>query len=359
MDLTDREKRVAVDALLERDTCPNCDGKLMTTRSEGITTVYCFDGCSNPAICAALDLHPTDLVDPDDPEYREPAPEVTTTLGELAASISDQVIEPLIHGLAWRGRISLLSARAKRGKSTLVAQAAAMASNGEAFLDEELEAIRILYFAPDENPADTISKLRTYRANEETIRMKAIEAVAGIYELIADVEDRIDLIIVDSFIELVRLETGRIEENDAQISDHLRRLAALSHTGKYGVLVIAHGGHDGDRPRGSSAILGVVDQVIVMESPDDNWEENPVRTLKYSGRWSEPDKEIAYGFQGYMPTTEMTDADRIIIAISTEPGIKRNALQKKVGIRKSAVLKEVTVQIALGNIIDDDGLYAK
>jgi hypothetical protein len=106
----------------------------------------------------------------------------------------------LIPHLAWRGRLTLLAAEEKSGKSTLVGQGVAAMTKGDYFLGEQAAKGKVLWIAMDEPVHDAVARLVHHEADpsrvgmiEEPINAKQLESVLNTVKP--------DLIIVDTLVE--------------------------------------------------------------------------------------------------------------------------------------------------------------
>ncbi len=130
------------------------------------------------------DLDDEDFLDLLGPEHglNDPGRPVATTepvaaeelpimsLGELA-SLSDTSLAPvqIIPRIAIHGRVTLLAAEEKAGKSTLVGQAVAAMAQGELFLKAPTVKGTTLWLAYDEPVDDAVRRLLGYGAREESV----------------------------------------------------------------------------------------------------------------------------------------------------------------------------------------------
>lgn len=115
-----------------------------------------------------------------------------------------ELLEPppaLIPGLAYRGRITLLSAREKPGKSTLTAQAVAAMSSGARFLDAIIEPATVLWYAIDERIGDAILRFDAFHAEGD--RVYICEDRPSPEQLRSDIERTgATVVVIDTLTEL-------------------------------------------------------------------------------------------------------------------------------------------------------------
>lgn len=188
------------------------------------------------------------------------------SLGEWAEN--PQLLVPiaaLIPWIAFLGRCSLLAAREKTGKSTLLAQAVAAHTTGGIFLGCQLDRAVVLWYCLDEMIADCIQRFLEMGGDPDYLIISTERPTAG--EMRAEVQAcSAKVVVVDTLTELWR---GMIRsEKDADeisvfLDPYIRAVRELNTA-----LVFSHhtpkSGYD---YRGSGAIGAKVDVLLLLRRP--------------------------------------------------------------------------------------------
>jgi RecA-family ATPase len=106
----------------------------------------------------------------------EPLRTLNEWLNDPESLIPPKMIVPY---LVLEGRVTLLAAREKAGKSTLLGQAVATLSSGGEFLGQVCGPARVLWYAIDEAPADAVRRLVACNADGETVTSVVKAGVNG------------------------------------------------------------------------------------------------------------------------------------------------------------------------------------
>lgn len=179
---------------------------------------------------------------------------------------------PVVPRLAWAGRSTLLAAREKSGKSTLIGYIAACVTRGDSFLDELCEKGDVLLIGLEEFVGDAARRLHHFKADPDRIsimdsfRGEASDRPREIREQITRLTPT--LVIVDS---LVAYAHGRgIDENDAAMASIVQPLTDIAHETGTAVVVVHHANKSTGKSRGSTAITGATDIVCEFFQPDED-----------------------------------------------------------------------------------------
>lgn len=189
--------------------------------------------------------------------------------------------EWLIQGLIPKNGITCISGQPKVGKSIVTLNLAICLAKGEKFLNHfDLEGSNILYISKDEPPSLTQDRLIKMVNNKEldipitfitdnSLYFDTDENIQKVKEIITSRE--IKVIIIDSFR---RIFKG--DENSSQIINEVQqRLKQLQETGVTIIFIHHHGKEGffrrpaGDKLRGSSDILAMLDALIFIEKVGD------------------------------------------------------------------------------------------
>lgn len=179
---------------------------------------------------------------------------------------------PVVPRLAWSGRSTLLAAREKSGKSTLVGYTTAQVTRGAVFLGEPCEKGDVLLVGLEEFIGDAARRLRHFNADPE--RVSIMDSFRGDPDdRPREIREQIErlhpvLVIVDS---LIAYAHGRgIDENDAAMASIVQPLTDIAHDTGTAMIVVHHANKSNGKSRGSTAITGATDIVCEFFQPDED-----------------------------------------------------------------------------------------
>lgn len=255
----------------------------------------------------------------------------------------------IIPGIAYAGRVTLISGREKSGKSTLIGQASAALSRGGSFLGDELLPLPPLWYAIDEPLPDTVQRERQFDADPETTFIFDERPSAD--DMRAEIESTgARVVVVDTLTELWR---GKIRsENDAsEIGPFLRPFVDVARDTGVALILLYHATKSGDGYRGSADIGATVDIILTLRQPgtsprpdaawDDVKEDDGRRILEGRGRGCvRVNHRLAFDGTGYsLGDSPAPLRNRIINELAREPA-SGSALADLLGARKDTVLRE-------------------
>lgn len=222
------------------------------------------------------------------PEDAEPAP-VERTMREL---MDDPQLaegrEVVVPHLVWRGRVSLMAAREKVGKSTLASAGCATASRGLQFLREESAEGCVVWIALEEHLSDLVERLEDFNADPD--RVYIIDNLGrDALKTLRDVIKRRKpaLVVIDTLAALVDVLGSRPDSGDSTAwTTIMRKITELTRAMNVGMLLLHHGTKTTGDYRDSSAIGANVDMIISLREKDG------LRTLHGKGRWREPERTL-------------------------------------------------------------------
>lgn len=197
--------------------------------------------------------------------------------------------EVVVPGLAWRERVTLLAAREKGGKSTLVGAAAAALSAGSPFVGEDVEAGTVLWVSLEEHMSEITRRFVQFGADPERIAIansfqNPLEDIPGIC---LEVEPA--LIVWDTlgaFADAVSTRT--IDPNDSSAWTRVVRwITTLTREMDTASLILHHSRKSDGKYRDSTAIGANVDVILEMFGDGGG-----PRKLKGVGRWLIEDMEV-------------------------------------------------------------------
>lgn len=206
-------------------------------------------------------------------------PEVKSMIGELLPEQSDEgvtleellktpellkVPTPAIPYLCWPGNKTILAAREKTGKSTLVLAGVAAVTRGKSFLGEPTEQQKVLWLT--EEPLSTLAQ-RAVAMQVEPQNLVVVQMGQDPKQQLKKALQRFSpqIVIIDTLYRFAGVD----DENDA--SGWYPTLLQFDEVTQSGaaLLIIAHMQRHGEEYRGSSAIGGHVDAILEMKRPKD------------------------------------------------------------------------------------------
>lgn len=243
--------------------------------------------------------------------------------------------ETVVPCLAWRGRVTLLAAREKDGKSTVAGAAAAAVTLGATFLDGVAHRGAVVLAGLEEHPSEIAKRLVVFGADPSMVHIATRIEINPLPELIEAVEQiRPVLVIVDT---LSAMAEGKLEDGSAKAWQPLMTaLTRLARDSDCAVLIIHHSRKSDGHYRDSTAIGANVDCIIEMHPA----ERDPnARHLKAKARFTVPDCTIRYNGSGY----ELAERE-------TEPGVSlRSAILGHVKEHPGCTLGELRKGVHVGS----------
>lgn len=229
--------------------------------------------------------------------------------------------------LAWDARLTMVAAREKAGKSTLVGQAVAALAEDQLFLGEPIRPTTVLWMGLDEPMGDIVRRLAGYGATGRVAIMTERPGVVALENAITELGA--GLVVIDTLLEFA---SGFVQDANAAMDWQpiLKSLrGVLQRTGAAGI-VLHHGkkGSDGEY-RDSTQIGAGVDAIITMREVEGD---PTLRKCKYRGRLRSEDFDVRFTDGRYeldqgTPTLEM----RVLQTIASSPGCGSTALRSVVG----------------------------
>jgi len=291
-------------------------------------------------------------VDAEAPPGLQPAYRLLRDLMSDPALLAPPVA--VLSRLAYRGRTTLLSAREKFGKSTMLRGGAAAVSNGTAFLDDSREQGTVLWCG-EENISDMVRAFSDLGANPDAIYILDLRSFGKnrIDEVCAAMAAlRPSLVIIDT---LISLTAGIVLDSskDSQITPIISRIAGLAARLNCACLLSHHSTKSGSGYHGSMAYGALVDCVLELKAPGDD-PTSPIRRVSGMGRWPVEDFTLRFNSTSrtYALSDAMTPLDRARIFIRANPGCTKSQLQKELSLRSEAVSRLRSELIASGIVRD-------
>lgn len=278
--------------------------------------------------------------------------------GPAARSLADILADPeavkppkvVVPKFAWAGRVTLLAAREKAGKSTTATAAAAAVSRGETFLDGTCKSGPVLWVGLEEHVSDIARRLKGFGADPETVWI--LTRVEDPAEDIAREAERVGavFVVVDTLAEQAGLYTDRPDPGNAtawtQVMHANTRLARDSGAA---VLLIHHARKSDGKYRDSTAIGAGVDVLQEMH------ESGPgVRKIKVRARWNVPDFKIAFHNNRFKlaSTAGLELSAAVLRVVGNNPGCSTKDVRDGVAAKSTKVTAAVKGLLVSGDIED-------
>ena len=306
-----------------------------------------------------------EAIDVDDPSFQEDVE------GE-----EDYLVDSLLE----RGKLYMLSAPPKTGKSVLSTNLAYCITTGKTFCHLKCKQGKVLYISIDELIRDTNRKFKLlglydqpkeirkklklcYKFPQKMSESDLLEALNVLLE-----DSKPDIVLLDSWAMLTQI--ANIDENKREAGDFagkLRKLISVKH--KATAVMIFHNskgdknGFTSYNARGHSSVEAAVDGILILS-------ENPSRDKKYRklqtrARIASPDLELI--FNDEMQWSELgafslvsnnkiqkatTDQEKIYNLICANYGLTRKDIAERLKINANSVSSYLTKLKKDGKIID-------
>jgi RecA-family ATPase len=255
---------------------------------------------------------------------------------------------PLVEGFLYMKNISIIAAKPKVGKSTLLRNLAASIVDGHEFLGRKTALGSVLYLALDE-PRFNVQRdfIAMNVKNDASI---FISFLSGVHDKSQTIENLVikhspSLVIVDTLINA----TGIRDINEyVQVTHEMKRFRDLAE--QYGChICLVHHSKKGesqgnDSVLGSTALTGAVDLIVTMDARGEN---NDERFISSCGRSGEHFQKMKLSFDpdtkhfGKAQNRRDDIAELILDVIADTPGIDRDGIQK--AVRKNS--QDVTASL--------------
>ncbi|MGA2384810.1 MAG: AAA family ATPase [Gemmatimonadales bacterium] len=262
---------------------------------------------------------------------------VIHSLADLLANAS--ILQPpkiVVPGLAWAGRVTLLAAREKSGKSTLVSAAASTVSRGGYFLDEFTDCGKVLWLSADnESQFDLVARFQRFRAEPQNLDIVGEWDFAPASFLRAVRDRRPRLAVVDTLAAFAAFNITDAHNSAAWTPLMLEIKKAANDSGS-AIILGAHANKSDGHYRDSSAIGATVDCILEMEADD---RDSNLRRIRARARW----QVDGYSLRLVGDTYELANAApltleaRILLYLERHPDCSRTAIRNAIGVRHCEV----------------------
>lgn len=276
------------------------------------------------------------------------APPMATPYRMLSEYLADDSLLALppcvLPHLAWEGRVTLLSAAEKGGKSTLVGQGvAAMVGPDHGFLDGDAALGSVLWLAMDEPVPDLVRRLKRHGARDGVGIFTGRPTPEELDNAITDLRPR--LLVIDT---LTRMALGSVTEGGSRMqwAPLMADISAIARTQNLAILVLHHFTRNGERYSESAEIGASVDQIVDMKTVEGN---GNARLLASRGRVTFEKLTISYNpDDGYgMDTGRPIAMSTLVLQlVNEEPGLSTRQIRERMKGRA------VTVDNALAQLTE-------
>lgn len=218
----------------------------------------------------------------------------------LDLDASQYLPDPALSALAWKERVSIVSAEPKAGKSTLIAQAVVAAVAGDRFVDRTVSEVATVAIVTEEPMSLLAARLRRYGLDERfPARVYTASPREGLDKLLAAFARCVPAVIVIDSLTSWTVQSRAESMNDPVVMRRLvEQLRAFADLGS-AVLLVHHGRKSDGMLRDSVDIAAAVDMLVSFDpiDPEGNVvrpRQSNLRRLMYLGRW--PMDDIVLGF---------------------------------------------------------------
>lgn len=278
---------------------------------------------------------------------------------EILADPDSRTCEvPIAAPLMWRGRLTLLSAREKIGKTSVMAAAAAAVTRGDRWLGSPATRGSVAWWAgiTESTPVDVARLVRGFGG--DVSRLYLVEAPGDPFALLERALEawRPDVLVLDSLAALVSgLE---LDSGDAQgWTRVMARLRGMAVAHECGVVAIHHGNKATGEYRDSTAIGASADVLVALSEGEMEGE----RKLKSVARWSIPPARVRLvepageGYSRYESVGSGLSVDaRVLAFIERNPGASTRAVRDGV-VGKAKEIDETLRRLQAASHIEDRG----
>ncbi|MCA9762952.1 MAG: AAA family ATPase [Gemmatimonadetes bacterium] len=254
----------------------------------------------------------------------------------------------VIPGIAYAGRVTLLAAPRKSGKSTLLGGAVAALSAGRAFLGEPLDQAETLWLALDEPLGDLVRRLGAEEADGRSILI-AEPPMTPARAIVAASEHAPALLVIDTLSDL--LASSVESENDAASNKRaLAPIRELARSENIAVVLCHHTTKATGRSRGSGAFEDMADLILHLAV---DAEDPTVRRVAVEGRVPASDFAFRWGLNGFeLADDEAPLITRVRQAVWARPGLSQRELRTLVTGSAAEISVAMKRLLASGEVVN-------
>lgn len=253
----------------------------------------------------------------------------------------------IVPHFAFQGRVTLLAAGEKVGKSTLMGQAVAACVEGAEFLGEAPANRLVLWVGLDEPLGDIVRRLARHGLGGGVY---IYDELPSFVELEASIEATgAGVAIIDTLTEFA---AGVIDDPNSprQWQPVLKVLRGIAQRTSAAIILLHHVNKSTGKYRDSSQIGAGVDQIVEMNEVEND---PTLRKVRVRGRCHSETFNIRYiGDRYELEGAELPLDVRVRRAIESNPGIGMTKLRTAVG-GKGALVDDVVKQLRDDGLIED------
>jgi 5S rRNA maturation endonuclease (ribonuclease M5) len=255
--------------------------------------------------------------------------------------------QAILSHLAWPGRVTLLAAREKLGKSTLAAAAAAAASAGRLWLGSPARQGNVLWVGLEEHMNDMIRRFMRFKANPACIypRDRLPHGFDDLEESVKSAHPV--LIVIDSLAEYSK-DLVSDQSSSAQWQRVMSSLVRLAREYEVAILLLHHGRKSDGSYRDSSAIAAAADMILEMHAVGG---QSTTRRFKVNGRWTLQDFRLNLDGDSYTLMGDQGDLDERVWLF-----VARNERCSKRQVRDGITAKDTHIDKALERLLQREAI---
>jgi hypothetical protein len=295
----------------------------------------------------------------------EPLRTLNEWLSDPEALAPPKILLPL---LVLESRVTLLSAREKAGKSTLLGQGVAALTHGGEFLGQPCKPVRVIWYAIDEAAPDAVRRLVRCGAEGDSVVIQT-ERPTPEHMRAHIAEFRPALVVVDTLTELL---ANRLQ-NDRDAMEWQRALGpfmAVFRETQTAAVLVHHTTKDGRDYRGSVQLGAKVDVIANLTIPGaatDPAEEDPDadpqiesrRVLTVRGRGIHSRDRLHFDGEAYQIGEGAQGLTARILRAVADGASSKNKVVARVGGRRETVTAAIDRLVSEGALMrDGDALRA-
>lgn len=282
-----------------------------------------------------------------------PLPDGFRTLEALRSQPS-LLVQPraALPSLAWAGRLSVLAAREKEGKSTLASSGASAVASGRTFLGQATIEGLVVWVALEEHPADVVQRFTRFDANpSQVVIAEKLKAPLKEIECAAR-ELRPVLIVIDTLAALAA-DLVRDPSSSSEWTKVMSRLARIARETDTAVLVLHHSRKSDGQYRDSSAIGAGCDVMLEMDTPPDA---TTGRRIRGRGRIHVEREVLVRLIDNRFELSEGQGSvdDEVLAVVTVHPGLSKREVRNRVS-RRGAEVDEALERLLNASRVVNDG----
>ncbi len=249
---------------------------------------------------------------------------------------------PVVPKLGWEGRVTLLAAREKAGKSTLASAAVAAVSAGDWLFGTRLTPGKVLLLSLEEHVGDVVRRLRRFAAQPGCVFILE-HLVRPLEDLEAAVAElRPALVVIDTlpaFVEMLAPESG----SASMWTPIMSAIARTAHESGAAMVLLHHADKMHGKYRDSTAIGAGVDVILEMKPGTDP----SIRRVSSRGRFRVDEfawRLVEDGPSSHveLATGELSLDAQILLHIERTPGCSLRSIR---AAAEGAAVAEIDVAV--------------